>query len=198
LSGKEIICLYSPDKPFKVYSHDEWWSDQWDATTYARDFDFSKQFFNQFRELQEKVPRIPIFNTQCVNSLYANQAYQGKNLYLCFSVVPSEDCSYCTNVGWVKNGIDLLFTHKSELVYQCIDTDRCSGSAFLFNCEDCVASMFLYDCRNCQNCIGGIGLRNKTYVFWGEQLTKEHFETKKKEFGFGGFSQLAEAQKRFA
>ncbi|MEK7136870.1 MAG: hypothetical protein AAB853_01165, partial [Patescibacteria group bacterium] len=29
-SGKELITLYSPDKPYNVVSKEEWWEDDWD------------------------------------------------------------------------------------------------------------------------------------------------------------------------
>lgn len=34
LSGKEIISVYSPDKPYPVYDQKVWWSDDWDSTNY--------------------------------------------------------------------------------------------------------------------------------------------------------------------
>jgi hypothetical protein len=43
-SGKEIISVYSPDKPYKVYEQDIWWSDKRNPLDYGRDFDFSKTF----------------------------------------------------------------------------------------------------------------------------------------------------------
>jgi len=33
-SGKDIISIYSPDKPYKVYEMDFWLSDKWDALNY--------------------------------------------------------------------------------------------------------------------------------------------------------------------
>jgi hypothetical protein len=50
--------MYSPDKSYKVYSQDEWWSDKWDAMDYGRDFDFSRGFFEQINELIINVPII--------------------------------------------------------------------------------------------------------------------------------------------
>jgi len=35
-TGKEIISMYSPDKPFKVYDQTEWWSDRWNALDYGK------------------------------------------------------------------------------------------------------------------------------------------------------------------
>ena len=33
-TGKDIISMYSPDKKFKVYHQDFWWSDKWDGLNY--------------------------------------------------------------------------------------------------------------------------------------------------------------------
>jgi hypothetical protein len=54
--------MYSPDKLYKVYSQDEWWSDKWNALDYGMDFDFSKKFFEQFSELMKKVPNLSLIS----------------------------------------------------------------------------------------------------------------------------------------
>jgi uncharacterized protein YbaR (Trm112 family) len=33
-TGKSIISIYSPDKPYKVYNQDFWLSDKWDPFSY--------------------------------------------------------------------------------------------------------------------------------------------------------------------
>ena len=53
---KSILAMQAPEKPFTVYCRECWYSDKWDAMTYGRDYDFSKPFFAQFRELLEAVP----------------------------------------------------------------------------------------------------------------------------------------------
>lgn len=55
-TGKEIISLYSQDKPYTVYHQDYWWSDKWDPMSYGRGFDFSRSAFEQMRELMSEVP----------------------------------------------------------------------------------------------------------------------------------------------
>jgi hypothetical protein len=59
-SGKDIISIYSPDKPYTVYDQQIRWSDSWDATEYGRDFDFSKTFTEQFGEMMREVPMAPL------------------------------------------------------------------------------------------------------------------------------------------
>src|SRR5437016_2493520 len=39
LTGKQIISVYSADKPYKVYEPAAWWSDAYDPLSYGREFD---------------------------------------------------------------------------------------------------------------------------------------------------------------
>jgi hypothetical protein len=50
--------MYSPDKPYKVYDKEIWWSDRWNQLDYGRDFDFSRSFFDQFEDLMMEFPRL--------------------------------------------------------------------------------------------------------------------------------------------
>ena len=84
LTGKPIISLYSSDKPYKVYSQDVWWSDDWDPKEYDRDYDFNRPFFDQFYELQLAVPRLSLMNMKTENSEYCNATGWNKNCYLVF------------------------------------------------------------------------------------------------------------------
>jgi hypothetical protein len=72
-SGKEIISMYSPDKNYKVYDQEIWWSDKWDSLNYGRVFDFSKSFFEQFSELMKEVPKMNLNQKkENPNSEYCN------------------------------------------------------------------------------------------------------------------------------
>jgi uncharacterized protein YbaR (Trm112 family) len=59
-TGKEIVSIYSPDKPFTVYHQEYWWSDAWDAMSYGRDFDFGRSAIGQMEELMRVVPTMAI------------------------------------------------------------------------------------------------------------------------------------------
>ena len=50
-TGENIISIYSPDKEFIVYEQSFWWSDKWSPLDYWKDFDFSKSFFEQFKNV---------------------------------------------------------------------------------------------------------------------------------------------------
>lgn len=50
-TGKEIISIYNPESPYRVFDQDFWWSENWETPILEEDFDFSKNFFPQFHEL---------------------------------------------------------------------------------------------------------------------------------------------------
>lgn len=51
LCGENVVSCSSPDKKHKVYCTKCWWSDKWDPEEYAQDYNFSKSFFEQWKEL---------------------------------------------------------------------------------------------------------------------------------------------------
>lgn len=84
-SGKKIVSLYAPEKPFPVYENEEWWKDHWDGKDYGQNFDFSRPFFEQFDELFQKVPKMArIQQGENENSTFCNLASWNKNCSDCF------------------------------------------------------------------------------------------------------------------
>ena len=79
--GKDMIAIYSPDKPIGVYCLPCWWADDWDGTEYGMDYDPSRPFLEQLQELVHKTPY------QALESAY-------------LTLVNSD---YCNAVGHVKN-----------------------------------------------------------------------------------------------
>src|SRR3989338_5442252 len=55
-TGKSILSLAHPDSGMNIYDQEEWWEDDWDATTYGRDYDPTRPFLEQFGELLHEVP----------------------------------------------------------------------------------------------------------------------------------------------
>ena len=184
LCGKSAVTIYSPKKPYKVYCPNCWWGDGWDAKNIAQDFDFSRPFFEQFYELQLKVPRIALLTKNSVNSEYTNHSGDNKNCYMCVSTFYSENVMYSTNV-WDK-GQDLcdcaLVMKNGVLSYECIDSSdiyRCQFSILLKDCTDC---FYCYDLHNCQNCFLSYNLRNQNYMILNKKYSKEEYDKKIKEF----------------
>lgn len=179
LCGKKIISMYSLDKPFPVYCQDCWWGDKWDATEFGREFNFNIPFFDQFAELQAKVPRMNLGIVNSENCDYCNFVGNCKNCYLIFGPVYSQDCMYGSPY-YSKNCVDDLVIRDSELCYECVDCRKLYNCLY---CQDCFESdhlMFCYDLQGCNECIACAGLRNKKYHIDNKPFSKEEYEKVKK------------------
>ncbi len=181
LTGKQIVSMYSPDKPFKVYDQDEWWSDRWNPVEYGRDVDFSKGFFEQLHELQKEVPHSSLYTTNVVNSYYTNYVLHSKDCYLIFGGGHDENCLFGRFIVHCTNTVDGLSLYSCERCYEGIASEKCYGCFFFMNCRNCSDCIMVEDCTGCRNCIACFGLKNAEYCIMNELLGKEEFERRKSE-----------------
>lgn len=197
LTGKQIISVYAPDSPYKVYEQHEWQTDKWDGMESGKDFDFNRPFFEQFDELMKQTPKISMFASQNINSDYSNGAQQDKNCYMIFVSDHDEDCLYSYGIDSCKDCLECLNCYKCELCIECID---CSGSYNLRYCEqshNCSDSFFLSDCKGCSNCFGCYGIKNKEYHIFNENNSKEDYLKKLADLNTGNRQSFMAAQKAF-
>jgi len=177
-TSKEIISIYSPDKPFRVFNKEYWWSDDWNPEKYGVEYDFSRPFFDQFQELMQKAPRVALLNSNCENSDYAHNATKNKDCYLLFCGSWDELCLYCY---WTQNStscVDCSGVNFCEQCYECVDCSRCYQLFWSQNCYNCNDSQYLLDCVSCSNCMASVGLRNTSFRWLNKQLAKEEYENR--------------------
>lgn len=175
LCGKDMISIYKPESPFPVYCRECFWSDKWDPFKYGKNFDFNRPFFEQFKELQDKVPRLMIFTNKSQNCDYTCHSFQNKDCYLSFGVKDCEDMYYVSKGVSSKNCLDCLMITNCELCFACIDCFNCYNCKFLQNCKNCTDCIQGWDLVGCQNCYGCAGLRRKKYYIFNEPKTKEEY-----------------------
>ncbi len=199
LCSKSMLSIYSPDKPFTVYCKECWYSDKWDPLEYGQDYDWSKPFFVQFRDLLEKTPRIALMHIRTnTQSEYANYVADNKNIYLAYSVIESENVFYSRFVDKSKDCFDCFNIDGSEIAYENIDGDNNYSARYLFRSRDCLSSAFLFDCVNCQDCFMSSNLRNKRYVIRNVQHTKEDYIRTLEGTDFGSFDVTQKLCEEFA
>jgi hypothetical protein len=170
--------MYSPDKPYKVYDRDAWWSDAWDGTVYGRDFDFNRPFFEQYQELLLAVPKASVLVFQNENSEYTNCQNDSKNCYLTFGSGFMEDCMYSNWCYYMKNCLDCSFCSRGELDFMNVDCFQTYRCRFCHDCKNMSECSYCYDCRGCNHCFGCVGLRKKEYYIFNEPYSKEEYEEK--------------------
>ncbi len=192
----EHIAIYHPEETVKSYDKEYWWGDKWDASAYGMDYDFSRPFFEQFRDLMERVPHLGLIDSRSVNSRFCNVVVDQKNSYRVSASWASEDCMYCNRMMGGKFTHD-SYTVKTEFSYEnvfCYDSSRLF---FSLESESCLDSYFLYDCRNCSNCILSTNLRNKSYCIENVQYTREEYFKKKEELALNTRAGIQKARVKF-
>jgi hypothetical protein len=183
LTGREFISPYHTDHVFPVYHPDVWWSDKWDEMTYGKNMDFSQPFFPQFKALLDTVPRQGQFigGGTLINSDYVNCASYLKDCYLIAETDYNENCYYGNRIFHCKSIVDCSNCYEDELCYECVDCGKCYDLRNSDNCLNCSSSAFLRSCIGCKDCIGCINQRQKQYMIFNEQFSKEEYEARKRE-----------------
>ncbi len=190
LSGESLITILPENARYPIYTSKEWWSDKWDATKYGQDYDSTKPFFDQLKELQGKVPRPHQQGTNSVNSEWSDDAWDSKNCYLSRSVANAENIMYGYRAIGAKNSIDVSHVYTLDKCYACTYCFNSYDLIFSFNCHDCLSSTFLFDCRNCSDCFMSFNLRGKKFNIRNKQYTKEEYEEEMKNVDLGSNENL--------
>lgn len=196
LCKKDIITVYSPESPYTVYCHDCWWSDNWDPKSFAQEYDFRTSFFEQYRNLQQAVPRIGLMAFNNVRSEYTNGSAENKDCYLIFAADYNEDCLYGRLLQRDKQCVDCAFLHESELCYECIDSRNCFNCMYSEQCQSSNDLLFCYNMRDSQNCIFCTNGRHMSNAILNIKYDKETFEQKKKEI-LESYESIEKAKKEF-
>ncbi len=181
VTGKIMMSIHHQGRPFPVYENDYWWSDNWDAKDYGRDFDFSRPFFEQFYELQNSVPHcnLNVVKPTLENSDYCNQTGYIKDCYLIFDSRFSEKCMYSKSLEKCYECLDCYKVFESELCYECDFCTNCYACTYLFNSQNCSDCHYSANLIGCKNCFGCTDLRNKEYYFLNQKCeSKEAWEIK--------------------
>lgn len=196
LCKKDGVSLYPSGTPFPVYCHPCWWSDKWDPRDFAKDYDSTRPFLQQWRELQLKVPRIALLVIDSVRSDYTNNAGENKDCYLIFAAENNEDCMYSRLIMNSKQCADCAFTYDSELCYECVDCRQCFKCMFSEQCQSSSDLLFCYNMRDSQNCILCSNGRHMSNSILNVPYSKEEFEKKKAEI-LSSHENIEAAKKEF-
>ncbi len=196
LTGKEIFSGIHESAPVKVCDRDFWWGDGWDPIIFGKEYDSSKTFFGQFKDLMQSVPWAARNVVNLNNSDYTNDASELKNSYLCFSSSRIENSGYLMMATDIKDSFDLFETGDSELCYEGYMVDDSYKVFYSINCDNCSNIWFSKDLMGCENCFGCVNLVNKSYCIWNEQKTKEEFEEFMNKFKSGSYSEISSTIKK--
>ena len=177
ITGKSIISIYRPDCPYTICDKDYYFSDAFDPFSYGGHFNPDIPFFEQFYKFAKKVPLASLFVRTSENCPYNQDMGGSLNCYLCFRTHDSQymlytyrgnHSSYCTDCFQV--------VESSEFLYECVNTSGSSNSQYLHYCEKCSDSAFLYNCVGCVDCFMCTDLRKKECCYKNQQYSREEYK----------------------
>jgi len=197
LCGKLCVSNFSPDKKIITYCSECWWSDKWDIMDYGRDYNPSRPFLEQVRELAAETPYYTIQQDYLtlVNSDYTAYCGNLKNCYLITIADFCENAMYSHILAHVKDSSDCTMTGESELCYGDINVGGSYSTHFSEDSNNCYDCYFVKDCIGCNNCFGCINLRNKKYYIFNEPYSKDDYEKRIKEFELNTYAGLKKSEK---
>lgn len=195
LCQKQILSIYSPSIPRTVYCSICWYSDKWDPTDFGAAYDFTRTFFDQYKELLARIPYLNLSLTNGENSDYNNYSLNLRNCYLLFGSWECEDSLYSQRIVRTKDSLDDLWLTGAELAYDTVYGSNVYNVANSFDVEDVRDSAFLTHCRSSSECFGSMNLRNKQHILFNQQLTPEQYAARRAKLDTGSY-QGVEAIKR--
>ena len=192
LCGKSTFSTFEQDSGYTLYCPDCWTGDDWDRSKYGQEYDFSKPFFEQMRELLKKVPLQArnVITSTLKNSDYTNYVGNLKNCYLIYNSDYDENCMYGTDIEKSKDCVDNTMIDVCEQAYGNVNCQKCSK---IFYSSDCIESSdvwFSCDLVGCMNCFGCVGLRNKNYYIFNQPLSREKYQEEIKNIFSGKHSEI--------
>jgi len=178
-TGESIITMHNPKNDYNIVSHDYYSSDKWGGFEYGLNYQQDKSFFEQFQYLFKLVPKPPTYLSKGdgpnINSNYSNYAGGLKNCYFVFNSGPLEESMYTRGVRDSREVLDSYFGIQMELCYENVNCPKSSMISYGKDSNNCVDCIFIKNCSGLTNCLGCMNLRNKSYCYFNEQLTKEDY-----------------------
>ena len=196
--GERVISRHLPNaNQIKVYCPKCWWADDWDGAETGIDYDSSRSFLEQFKEIIGKNPYVATNNMYASNKNcdYANGIGWSKDCYLTFWADYCDNIYYSSMLNNLKHSSDCLRGYYSELCYGSIGFIRCYKMFYSDECDDCIDVWFSRNCYNCQNCIGCVNLSGASYCIFNIKYTKEEYEKIVKDLDLKSWSKIQELGK---
>jgi len=194
ITGVSLLSVVHPATKLKVITDEEYAVS--DVSTINKNFNSDVNFLKQFRELQLQIPLAPTRNYIKPENSLVFSSYGDQNSY--FVGASRSKGSFFGSASFdVENSAEFFVSSQIFSSHNIIHSQRIHNCRYIRECFDCLNSSFLFDCRNCESCFGAVNKRNKKYIFFNEQLTKEAYETEISKIDLTSRGVVDNVNKRF-
>src|SRR3990167_2099896 len=194
-TDKTIMSAFHPDLPFKIMDDKRWMNSDFSQT--IRELNPQNSFFDQLWTLVKDVP----FNASRTDgqdeTSIAIGSVNPQTSYLVAGALATKHCFYDYALLYGEECIDVVNSEQISRSFCVANSKRISDSQFIFSSQDCFQSAFLFDCHNCESCFGATNKRNKKYVWFNEQLSKEEWEQRRMQVDLSSYQQFSLWRKKF-
>lgn len=183
ISGQPIESIYPPDSSLKIAASQLWWADGAIGFAGGRDFDFSRRFFEQFRELSLDLLKPAAIAFGGNDLPRSTVVFDSRGVYGSREILRGLGAGYCDSCSDLNWSIDCLGCRGLEQCIECIDSERLSGCTGLIRCTNVRDSDLCVDCHDSEFLLLCWNLQGKKYCILNRECTSEEFFRKKIELG---------------
>lgn len=177
-TGKPILTYVHPATGVKVLPDGEWF--QKDFTSAGRDMDVGRPLFDQLLPIRLEVPVPATYNVREPQNSISLLSYGDVNSYFMIAC-SAKDSLYSSDAFECQSVAEAYAVTSATNCYRVVFGARLFHVRYAYHCYDCSDCSFVFDCRNCEFVFGGTNLRNKKYVWFNEQLSREEWERRRAE-----------------
>jgi len=173
IHGSPTLSSIHPDSPIKIMKDSEWYANDMKETRIEIN---NQPVIEQLWDLLCQVPMCASRSIDCENSTVVGSV-KAEDCYL-VNANFSKRCFYSYIIISCEDTIDAV---NAEFIIKSLGvagSKSVSNGVYIFESRNIINSAFLFDCWNCENCFGAANRRNKKYLWWDEQLTKEEWQAR--------------------
>jgi len=194
LTGKPLIGIVHPASVLKMLPDQELLEK--DFSSEAVSYDARQPFFEQWRRLQLRVP-FPTSHNHLEPKNSITFGSQGDEDSYFVGTSRTKKSFFCHFSSAVEDSAEIFESVSVTQSYNIVHSFRIFRCQYVQESFDCLNSAFLFDCRNCENCFGAINQRNKKYLWFNEQLSKDEWETRRAGVDLGSRKVAKKYQQEF-
>ncbi|MBI3626512.1 hypothetical protein HY224_00510 [Candidatus Uhrbacteria bacterium] len=196
-TGKKILTNLDPKEFPVIYDNNYWMSSEFDARDYGREIDFTRPFFEQYKEMYWATPQPNLTSINNEDCDFCNYTVNSRHCYLTFHGPNNFNVHYSAMPWDSKDSIELFNSIACELSFQCVSSTNCYNVAFAFFAANCRDSRFLYDCVNCSDCYQCVNLKHKQFCIQNKQYTEKEYRARMAEIDLRSYKILAQEQAKW-